>query len=79
MEDPSRLYEEARAYAHFPGGHNEGYPVGLKNLFRNVYGYITKQHRKKNFATFQDGHNEIAICDAVLKSAKLKKWVEVKY
>ena len=79
MKDPSLLYEEAREYAHFPGGHNEGYPDGPKNLFRNVYGYISGQHRKKNFSTFEDGHNEIAICDAVLKSAKQKKWVEVTY
>lgn len=79
MKDPSLLYPEAMEYAHFPGGHNEGYPDGPKNLFRNVYGYIAKTHRKNNFATFVDGHNEIAICDAVLKSAKMKKWVEVKY
>ena len=79
MKDPSLLYEEAREYAHYPGGHNEGYPDGPKNLFRNVYGYIAKQHRKSNFATFVDGHAEIAICDAVLKSAKTKKWVEVTY
>ncbi len=79
MKDPSLLYEEAREYAHYPGGHNEGYPDGPKNLFRNVYGYVAKMHRKKNFATFVDGHNEIAICDAVLKSAKTKKWEAVKY
>ena len=50
------------------------YPDGPKNIFRNVYGYVAKMHRKRNRATFVDGHNEIAICDAVLKSAKTKKW-----
>ena len=79
MKDPSLLYEEAREYAHFPGGHNEAYPDGPKNLFLNVYGYVARRHRRENFSTFQDGHNEIAICDAVMKSAKTKKWVEVKY
>ena len=40
MKDPSLLYPEAREYAHYPGGHNEAYPDGPKNLFRNVYGFI---------------------------------------
>jgi hypothetical protein len=32
-----------------------------------------------DFSTFQDGHNELAICDAVLASAKSGKWEKVKY
>ena len=49
-------------------GHNEGYPDGPKNLFRNVYGFIAGERAGGDFSTFIDGHNEIAICDAVLKS-----------
>ena len=30
-----------------------------------------------DFATFEDGHCEILICEAILKSAKQKKWVKV--
>ena len=37
MKDPSLLHEDAREYAHYPGGHPEAYPDGPKNLFRNVY------------------------------------------
>jgi predicted dehydrogenase len=79
MKDPSLLYPEARDYAHYPGGHNEAYPDGPKNLFRNVYGFIAGVRPGDDFATFQDGHNEIAICDAVLKSSKAKQWVDVQY
>ncbi|MBA3480882.1 MAG: Gfo/Idh/MocA family oxidoreductase [Pirellulales bacterium] len=79
MKDPSLLYPEARDYAHYPGGHNEAYPDGPKNLFRNVYGYIAGTRKGGDFATFIDGHNEIAICDAVLKSGREKKWVDVEY
>ncbi|MEX2171923.1 MAG: Gfo/Idh/MocA family oxidoreductase [Pirellulales bacterium] len=79
LKDPSLLYEEARQYAHYPGGHNEAYPDGPKNLFRNIYGYLAGTRPGNDFATFQDGHNEIAICDAVLKSSREKKWVEVEY
>jgi predicted dehydrogenase len=79
MKDPSLLYPEARDYTHYPGGHNEAYPDGPKNLFRNVYGFIAGTRQGGDFATFQDGHNEIAICDAVLKSGREKRWVDVEY
>jgi len=79
MKDPSLLYEEAQDYAHYPGGHNEAYPDGPKNLFRNVYGFIAGQRTGGDFATFVDGHNEIAICEAVLQSSKAKQWVDVEY
>jgi predicted dehydrogenase len=79
MKDPSLLYAAAREYAHYPGGHNEAYPDGPKNLFRNVYGFIAGERPGGDFATFVDGHNEIAICDAVLKSGQTKQWTTVEY
>ncbi len=79
MKDPSLLYPGAREYAHYPGGHNEAYPDGPKNLFRNIYGFIAGERPGGDFATFVDGHNEIAICDAVLKSSQEKQWVTVEY
>jgi len=79
MKDPSLLYPAAREYAHYPGGHNEGYPDGPKNFFRNVYGFIAGVRAGGDFSTFVDGHNEIAICDAVLKSSHNKCWVDVEY
>lgn len=79
MKDPSLLYPEARDYAHYPGGHNEAYPDGPKNLFRNVYAFIAGKRPGGDFATFVDGHNEIAICDAVLESNRQKRWVDVSY
>jgi len=79
LKDPSLLYEEARQYAHYPGGHNEAYPDGPKNLFRNVYGFIARERPGGDFATFVDGHHEIAICEAVLQSHQEQRWVEVEY
>lgn len=79
LKDPSLLYPEARQYAHYPGGHNEAYPDGPKNLFRNVYGFIAGERPGGDFATFVDGHNEIAICEAVLKSSQEKQWTTVEY
>ncbi|MBX3427623.1 MAG: Gfo/Idh/MocA family oxidoreductase [Pirellulales bacterium] len=79
LKDPSLLHESVREYAHYPGGHNEAYPDGPKNLFRNVYGHIAGTRPGGDFATFVDGHNEIAICDAMLASSRERRWVDVAY
>lgn len=79
LKDPSLLHPAAREYAHYPGGHNEGYPDGPKNLFRNVYGFIAGSRPGGDFPTFVDGHNGIAICDAIVKSSRERRWVDVEY
>ena len=79
IKDPSLLSERARAYAHYPGGHPEAYPDGLKNFLLRVYSHIGGKNKDVDFSTFQDGHDELAICEAILASSKSKKWVAVKY
>ncbi len=80
LKDPSLMYPEARGYAHYPGGHPEAYPDGLKNFLAQVYGYIANGATGEvNFSTFQDGHDEIAMVEAVLESAKKGEWVDVAY
>jgi len=82
IKDPSLLDNEARTYAHYPGGHPEGYPDGPKNLFRNVYRFIREGKdplkQEPDFPTFADGHRENLITEAVLESHKQKKWIDVK-
>ena len=81
VKDPSLLHTQAKPYAHYPGGHPEGYPDGPKNFFRNFYQWVGEgkipAKGQADFATFEDGHCEILICEAILKSAKQKKWVKV--
>src|SRR6188768_1854941 len=79
MKDPSLLSARARAYAHYPGGHPEAYPDGLKNFVLRVYSYIGGESKEIDFSTFQDGHDELAIGEAILASARSKKWQTVKY
>jgi predicted dehydrogenase len=79
LKDPSLLSPAARAYAHYPGGHPEAYPDGLKNFVLRVYSHIAGKTKAADFSTFQDGHNELAICEAVLASHDSKKWTAVKY
>ncbi len=81
VKDPSLLHERAREYAHYPGGHPEAYPDGPKNLFRNVYRAVAagRMPASPDWSTFEDGHKEVAICEAVLSSSKRQSWVDVAY
>jgi len=80
IKDPSLLYEEARQYAHYPGGHPEGYPDGPKNLFMKFYDFIRSGkdpgNDKPEFPTFEDGYLENKIVEAILLSNKEQRWVE---
>ena len=81
VKDPSLLHEAAREYAHYPGGHPEAYPDGPKNLFRNVYRAVEvgSMPAEPDWSTFEDGHKEMAICDAILASHKAQSWTDVEY
>jgi predicted dehydrogenase len=81
IKDPALLNPQSRRYAHYPGGHPEGYPDGPKNLFMNVYNFIREgndpQKVKPQFPTFEDGHIENKIVEAVLESSRSEKWIDV--
>jgi predicted dehydrogenase len=81
IKDPSLLDPNARDYAHYPGGHPEGYPDGPRNLFRNLYRYIAAGRvpgrDAADFPTFEDGHAEALIVEAVLRSNQQGAWVDV--
>jgi predicted dehydrogenase len=77
LRDPSLLTPEARAFANYPGGHNEGFPDTFKQLYRDFYGYIAKgdMDAPRTFPTFADGHKEIVLCEAILQSHRTESWV----
>jgi len=79
LKDPSLLVPEARQYASYPGGHSEGFPDTFKQLYAAVYRYIAagSQRGAPDFPTFADGHKGIVIGEAILKSAKEARWVEI--
>jgi predicted dehydrogenase len=68
----------AAGFMDFPPGHVEGFPDTFKMLFRSVYGRIAGGGRGKPVhATAEDGHQEVAVCEAILKSNRSKAWVNV--
>ena len=78
LKDAVLMDREVKDYAHYPAGHNEGYPSAVKNFCRNVYRYIIGESKKIDFATFEDGHVADSIVEAVLESNSQKRWIVVK-
>jgi predicted dehydrogenase len=79
MKDPALLAEEARALAAYPGGHGEGFPDTFKALYQTVYKYLEVGDfdARPDFPTFEDGHREIVIGEAILRSAREGRWVDI--
>jgi len=81
MKDPSLLTPRARDCTSYPGGHNEGFPDTFKQLYQAVYRYIRAGDLSApaDFPTFADGHEEVLLCEAIERSAREQRWVEVEY
>jgi len=77
MTDPSLLHEEVRPFANYPGGHQEGFPDTFKQLYRAIYADVQagKPSTSPLYATFEDGHREVVLCEAILESHKKNGWV----
>ena len=67
----------AAGFMDYPPGHVEGFPDTFKMLFRSIYQVIaTGGKGERLFATAEDGHEEVAVCEAILRSHELKTWVK---
>lgn len=70
--------EGAAGSMDYPPGHVEGFPDTFKMLFRNIYSTIASRNEAAGlFATAEDGHAEVAVCEAILKSHLAKHWTLV--
>ena len=81
LRDPGLLDSSSGSYTSYPGGHAEGFPDTFKQLYRAVYADIEagKPSKRPLYATFEDGHKELALCEAILSSSKSGKWIKVGY
>jgi predicted dehydrogenase len=65
----------ARGFMDYPAGHVEGFPDTFKMLFRAVYADIAAGRSKAPlYATAADGHAEVAVCEAILRSHRTRAW-----
>lgn len=78
-KDPALQTPESRSYAAYPGGHPEGYPDTFVQLFKDFHGYLAAGDFRapRTFPTFETGHDELVLCEAIAESAQKKAWVSV--
>lgn len=76
LKDPSLMDPLATQFADYPGGHNEGYPDTFKMLYRDVYRAVA-DGGPETYPTFEDGHEELRLNEAILLSVRERRWVDV--
>lgn len=80
MRDFNLMNERGVAAASLPPGHVEGFADCFYAFFKAVYDDVLAGARSEtsSWATFKDGHYEMQICNAILKSSQEGRWVTVK-
>jgi len=81
VRDPTQLLPAAGRLAHFPAGHQEGWPDALRNLCIDFYGAVGAHRRgeayEPTFASFEEGARVQATVEAVVRSSASGMWVDV--
>ena len=79
LKNPALMGPAGRAAAALPGGHVEGFADTFGAHFRAIYADVAagRPADRPVYATFADGHDEMLVNDAIARSAREGRWVEV--
>jgi predicted dehydrogenase len=75
--DPEALSGAARTYAVLPGGHPQGYGDCFNAFVAEVYAAAETGEIPGGMPQFPDGLRAARLTDAVLASARAKRWIDV--
>ena len=73
------MNETGVAATALPGGHVEGFADSMRSHFAEIYRAVLAgtPPAEPLYATFEDGHHEMTVGDAVTRSAAEERWVDV--
>lgn len=81
LRNPLLMTAEAQQYTTLAAGHPEGWNDAFKNALSSFYSYVRSGESRGeapcDFATFSDGHYLLLLAEAILKSAREKRWVKI--
>lgn len=77
LRDPAIMNAKGLKASYLPGGHAEGFDDTFKALYAAVYQAVATGEPGDGYPTFADGHDEMLVCEAVARSAREGRWVEV--
>jgi len=83
LRDPSLLATEAAGLAHYPAGHQEGWPDALRNLLVDFYALVAAHgsgtpSATRTVATFDEALGVARVVDAIVQSDRDRGWVDVR-
>jgi len=78
-KDAATMTDAGVAAAAYPGGHVEGYPDTFRGLFAEVYRDVASgaPSGRPTYPTFADGHDAVAVGEAIAASARSGSWAKV--
>lgn len=76
IKDSAMMSDLAARFSSYPGGHQEGFPDTFKQCFRAFYDAVGGSDERL-YPSFEEGHREVVLCDAMLKSHREERWVSV--
>jgi predicted dehydrogenase len=81
LRDPALMSAAAAPLAHFPAGHQEGWPDSFRNLMIDAYAAVRANDRGEpytpTFATFDEAWQVARVVEAILQSDGTGGWVQV--
>jgi predicted dehydrogenase len=79
IRNPALMNQAGQAAAALPGGHVEGFFDTHCAHFRAIYDDVLagRPSSSPGYATFADGHDEMLVGDAIARSAREGRWVDV--
>jgi predicted dehydrogenase len=75
--DFDTLTTEAAGYVTLPGGHPQGYHDCFDAFVAETYAAIAGERPSEDLPGLADGERSVRITEAVLESARTRRWVEV--
>jgi predicted dehydrogenase len=79
LKNPALMGPAGRAAAALPGGHVEGFGDTFAAHLRAIYADVAtgRPADHPTYPTFADGHDEMLVNDAIARSAREGRWVDV--
>ena len=79
LRNPALMHPVAAARTHLPVAHAEGFADTFRELYRAVYADVARgaPSADPDYPTFRDGHVENVLADAVARSHREERWVDV--
>jgi len=79
LRNAALMHPAAAARTRLPVAHAEGFADTFRELYAAVYADVERggPSAEPDYPTFRDGHVENVLCDAVARSSRERRWVEV--